>query len=478
VSGDLTLVNARLILPEIGELSGELAIRDGRVSEVGPDGSVDRAGEVVDVHGHYVLPGFLDPHVHSGLLPPVQDRLQAESAFAASGGITTIIRYFRRTDSYLDTFPAQVEMGVAHHYQDFAHHLALFTSEQVEQMERTLHRFGVTSFKIYMNLKGGFGKNFLMDLRPEAGDRLETADVDFDDGHLYDIFRTATGLPRVRINVHSENAEIVSRQTEYVRASGLEGLPAWHSARPGNSEALAIQMVATLSNVFNVPVYYPHIGSAEAIAELRKVRAQGVDYAAETGPQYVALNTASPAGALAKVMPPVRTEHDVQEVWKGIDEGLLTCLGSDHIAYTSEEKQAGSIWTTRPAFGGTGLTLPVFLSEGVNRGRLTLQHLVRIGSYQTARAFGLYPRKGTLLPGSDGDFVVVDPDKEWTVRASDLLSASDFSAYEGMTLRGSVEMTGVRGTIVYREGEMTGSPGLGRYYRRFPQVEAVDSVSS
>jgi dihydroorotase-like cyclic amidohydrolase len=228
--------------------------------------------------------------------------------------------------------------------------------------------------------------------------------------------------------------------------------------------------------VFNVPVYYPHIGSAEAIAELRKVRAQGVDYAAETGPQYVALNTASPAGSLAKVMPPVRTEHDVREVWKGIDEGLLTCLGSDHIAYTSEEKQAGSIWTTRPAFGGTGLMLPVFLSEGVNRGRLTLQQLVRMGSYQTARAFGLYPRKGTLLPGSDGDFVVVDPDKEWTVKAAELLSASDFSAYEGIALRGSVEMTGVRGTIVYREGEMAGSPGVGRYYRRFPQVEAVDSV--
>jgi dihydropyrimidinase len=237
-------------------------------------------------------------------------------------------------------------------------------------------------------------------------------------------------------------------------------------------------MVSMLSRQFNVPVYFPHIGSAQAIAELKRVREQGTDYAAETGPQYVALNTTSPAGPLAKVMPPVRTVHDVTQVWRGIEEGLLTCLGSDHIAYTTEEKQPGSIWTTRPAFGGTGLILPVFLSEGVNAGRMTLQRLARMGSYETARAFGLYPTKGTILPGSDGDFVVVDPEKEWTVKAADLLSASDFSAYEETRLRGSVVMTAVRGEVVYREGEMVAPPGTGRYYRRFPYVEAVESVAA
>ncbi len=477
MSGDLTLINARIVLPESGEIEGALVVKDGRVAEIGANETVERTGEVIDVEGRHVLPGLIDPHIHYGLLPPLEERLRAESAFAASGGVTTVIRYFRRPESYLGTFPDQVALGSANQYQDFAHHLALFNSDQVAEMGEYMRQFGVTSFKIYMNLKGEFGRSFLMDLRPEAGDSLETADVDFDDGHLYDVFQTAAELGGVRVNVHAENADIVRRQSALVKGSGIEGLPAWHRARPGNSEALAIQMVGHLSRLFRVPVYFPHIGSVEAIAEMRQVRALGTDYAAETGPQYVALDTTSPAGALAKVMPPVRTSTDVAEVWRGIAERVLTCLGSDHIAYTTEEKNPGSIWTTRPAFGGTGLMLSVFLSEGVNRGRMTLQHLAQMGSYATARAFGLYPKKGTLLPGSDGDFVVIDRERAWTVRATDLLSASDFSAYEGQELKGTVVMTGVRGTVVYRDGRMTAEPGLGRYLRRFPETEGVETVA-
>jgi dihydropyrimidinase len=166
----------------------------------------------------------------------------------------------------------------------------------------------------------------------------------------------------------------------------------------------------------------------------------------------------------------------VARVWWAIAEGLLTSFGSDHIAYTREEKAPGSIWTTRPAFGGTGMILPVFLSEGVNQGRMTMRQVAEVGSLQTARLFNLYPRKGTLQPGADGDFVVVDLEREWTVRASENLSRSDFSVYEGRTLRGAVTAVGVRGTVMYQDGKLVGPAGHGRYYRRFPTLEAVDSV--
>jgi dihydroorotase-like cyclic amidohydrolase len=171
-------------------------------------------------------------------------------------------------------------------------------------------------------------------------------------------------------------------------------------------------------------------------------------------------------------MPPVRTTEDVPRVWWAIAEGVLTSFGSDHIAYTRAEKQPGSIWTTRPAFGGTGMILPVFLSEGVNGGRMTVRRLAEMGALNTARLFGLYPRKGTLLPGSDGDFVVVDLERRWTVHATDLLSRSDFSVYEGRELQGAVSAVGVRGTVMYRDGELSGPAGHGRYYRRFPVVES------
>jgi len=473
MNASLDVTNARIVLPESGVVPGTLVIRDGRVSAILQDGGPTGEAEILDAEGRHVLPGFIDPHVHSGLLPPLGERLEAESAFALSGGITTIIRYFRRPESYLETLPAQIALGEERHHQDFAHHLALFTSAQVREMGRCVRELGVTSFKLYMNLKGPFGKGVLMDLLVDEPDELTTADVDFSDGHLWDVFRTAASLPaQVRLNIHSEDAEIVMHESARVRELGLEGLPGWSAARPGDSEALAIQTVAYLSRRFGVPVYYPHIGSREAVEALVDVRRQGTDYGAEVCPQYVALTTESPAGPLAKVMPPVRTAEDVPRVWWAIAEGVLTSLGSDHIAYTQAEKQPGSIWTTRPAFGGTGMIMPIFLSEGVNAGRITIRRLAELGALNTARLFGLYPRKGTLLPGSDGDFVVVDLDRRWTVHAADLLSHSDFSVYEGRELQGAVSAVGVRGTVMYRDGVLTGQAGHGRYYRRFPVVEA------
>lgn len=471
---ELDVVNARIVVPESGIVSGTLVVRDGRVAEIRQEGGPTGEAEVLDARGHHVLPGLIDAHVHSGLLPPLGDRLQAESAFALSGGVTTILRYFRRPESYLDTFPAQVELGGQRHYQDFAHHLTLFNAEQVAELDRYVGDFGVTSFKLYMNLKGPFGKGVLMDLLVGEGDELTTADVNFTDGHLWDVFRSASLLPaNVRINIHSEDAEIVMVESERVRAAGLDGLPAWSAARPGASEAIAIQTVGYLSRLFRVPVYYPHIGSREAIEALIQVRAAGTDYGAEVGPQYVALTTDSEVGSLAKVMPPVRTAEDVERVWWAIGEGVITSFGSDHIAYTREEKNAGSIWTTRPAFGGTGMILPIFLSEGVNKGRMTIRQLAEIGSLNTARLFNLYPRKGTLMPGSDADFVIVDFDREWTVHADENLSRSDFSVYEDRTIRGAVESVAVRGTVMYRDGHIVGPAGHGRYYRRFPALEAV-----
>jgi dihydropyrimidinase len=474
----LAVRNARLVVPEVGVIEGGMIVRDGRVAEIRQDGPLD-GDEIIDAEGRYVLPGLIDPHVHSGLLPPLADRLRAESAFAASGGITTVIRYFRRPESYLGTFPAQVALGASVMYQDFAHHLTLFTREQVAEIASYVDDFGVTSFKLYMNLKGPFGKNFLMDLLVGDGDELSTADVDFDDGHLYDVFRTAARLPaKVRINVHCEDAEIVVRETETVRASGLDGLPAWHAARPDQSEAIALQTVAYLSRQFGVPVYFPHIGSRAAIDAIVDIRAKGTDYGAETGPQYVALTIESECGVMGKVMPPIRTADDAARVWWAISQGVLTSFGSDHIAYTSQEKRGDNIWTTRPAFGGTGMILPVFLSKGVSAGRMTVRQIAELGSLNTARAFGLYPRKGTLRPGADADFVIVDLEREWTVRADELLSASDFSVYEGERLKGAVVLTAVRGEVIYRDGEMVGRPGYGRFYRRYPQIEAVTEVSS
>jgi dihydropyrimidinase len=467
------VVNARVVVPEIGVFNGGISIEDGRVADLWEGTRPTVTGEgVIDAAGRYLLPGLIDPHVHFGLLPPLSSRLPAESAFAASGGVTTLLHYFRRPESYLDTFPQFLEVARGHHLQDFAVHLTLFNAAQVKEMDQYLKLYGVTSFKIYMMLKGALGRGIVMDQLTANGE-LDVANVDFNDGHLYEVFRAASTLPaRVRISVHSENAEIVMHEIERVQSSGLEGLAAWHAARPGESEAIAIQEVSYLSRMQNVPVYFPHIGSREAVDALKVARSDGTDFGAETGPQYLALTIDDPVGLLAKITPPIRTIEDQSVVWDALSSGLLHTIGSDHIPYTNEEKQLGPVWTTRSAFGGIGLILPVLLTEGVHRGRLTMARLAQITSLDSAKLFGLYPRKGTLLPGADADFVIVDPDHEWVVRASDLPSSSEFSVFEGRTMRGRADLTAVRGTVIYRDGAVVGQPGHGRYYRRYPVVEA------
>ena len=466
------VVNARVVVPEIGEFTGGIRVENGRVAQLLQGHDRQPRGEgVLDAGGRYLLPGLIDPHVHFGLLPPLAERLPAESAFAASGGVTTLLHYFRRPESYLETFPGFLEVARAQHLQDFAVHLTLFNRDQTAEMPRYLTTFGVTSFKIYMMLKGPLGRGIVMDQYCGHG-QLDVADVDFDDGHLYEVFRAASMLPaRVRISVHAENAEIVMHEIQRVQASGLDGLVAWHAARPGASEAIAIQQVAYLSRTHDVPAYFPHIGSREAAAALEDARTQGTDYGAETGPQYLALTIDDPVGVLAKITPPIRTADDQSVIWEALRGRLLHTIGSDHIPYTNEEKQLGGVWTTRSAFGAIGLILPVLLTEGVHRGNLSIRRLVEVTSRESARLFGLYPRKGTLLPGSDADFVVVDPDPEWTVRAADLPSSSEFSVFEGRTMRGRVDLTAVRGVPVYRDGAVVGQVGHGRYYRRHPVIE-------
>jgi dihydroorotase-like cyclic amidohydrolase len=301
---------------------------------------------------------------------------------------------------------------------------------------------------------------------------LDTADVDFSDGHMYGAFHAAARLPaRVRISVHSENAEIVMHEIERVQDTGLCGLAAWHAARPGESEAIAIQEVAYLSRKTNVPVYFPHIGSHQAAQALQSARDEGTDFGAETGPQYLALTIDDPVGLLAKITPPIRTIDDQAVIWDSLAGGLISTIGSDHIPYTNEEKQLGPVWTTRSAFGAIGLILPILLTEGVHAGRITMARLAQITSQDSAKLFGLYPRKGTLLPGSDADFVLIDPDHEWVVHADDLDSSSEFSVFEGRTMRGRADLTAVRGVVVYEDGKAVGEPGHGRYFRRHPIVE-------
>lgn len=466
MSIDLVIKNGKIVLPETGILNASLFIDKGKVLEIVNSTSEPDAKESYDVCGKYILPKIVDPHVHYGTMPPVRERIKAESAFGLSGGVTTFIRYFRRPESYLSSLDDQIDMGNELHYQDYAIHLTLFNDNQVSEVPQYVKRFGITSFKIYMNLKGPFGHGLRMDLQPNSRS-VESHDVRFNMGFLKDVFDIAAKVPsRLRLNVHCEDGEVISHQVEKIQRMGIDGLAAWHLACPDISEALAIHQVSVLSRSFDVPIYFPHIGSSLGITALSEARELNTDFIAETAPHYLTRTIESDAHFLAKVNPPIRTYDDQMLTWKALQEGLIETIGSDHVSYTLEEKGPGTIWTTRAGFSSTGLILPLLLSEGVNRGRLSLQRLAQIMSHGPAKAFGLYPRKGTLMPGADADFVIVDTDSCWKVRARELLSTSDFSIYEGMDIQGAINSVFIRGRKVFENRELIGKPGYGQYLFR------------
>jgi dihydroorotase-like cyclic amidohydrolase len=326
-----------------------------------------------------------------------------------------------------------------------------------------------------MNLKAPLARAFLID--PLVDDEVaQVADLDYDDGLLYGIMKALAALPvKTRLSVHVEEADLVMHQLPRVQQTGMGGLLAWHHARPEEAEALGVQKVAYLSRQFNVPVYFPHIGSRLGLQALAHEAERGTDMVIETCPHYLVHNVESPAAELLKVMPPVRTSEDNRATWDALQSGLITTICTDHIPYNAEEKRLGDIWSTRPAFGSIGLMVPVILSAGVNTGRLTILQAARALSTNTAQAFGFYPKKGTLLVGSDADLMIVDLDHRWRVHAGDLASVQPFSVYEDMELDARVDVTVSRGEVIVDDGKLQVEPGRGQYIRRYPRTEAVAS---
>ena len=185
---------------------------------------------------------------------------------------------------------------------------------------------------------------------------------------------------------------------------------------------------------------------------------------AETCPQYLALDTQAPVGVLAKVNPPIREKGNSEFLWQGIRDGTVDVIGTDHATTLRAKKITGDPWRSAPGFAGVGTLLPVLLSHGVNGGRMGLGHIAQLQA-RAARILRL-PNKGRIEPGADADLVVVDPSKERVVRAEELQSASDFSVFEGSSLKGWPVMTLLRGMVVAKDGAVVGQSGEGRYVAR------------
>jgi dihydroorotase-like cyclic amidohydrolase len=271
--------------------------------------------------------------------------------------------------------------------------------------------------------------------------------------------------------VHAENMSIIHNLKAKYIADLRTDLRAWTDARPDIAEEEATRRAIWYTKETGSRLYIVHMTIGNGVEWVRHARSIGVDVIAETCPHYLVLtkDDDDKVGRLAKVNPPLRDAESAELLWGGLNSGDVTCLGSDHSTIVPKgDKIKDSIWDAVPGFPGMGMLLPVMLSEGYHKGKISLPQLVKVLCENNAKIYGLYPKKGAIRVGSDADLTLVDLEQERVVTPEYMKSAADWGLYDGWNLKGWPVKTIVRGEVVMDQGEITVEPGYGKYLPRYP----------
>lgn len=463
-SCDILLANASAVIPKVGVVETDIMIEDGKIKALTNSSGNVSASKRVDLQGKYVLPGAIDPHVHYGVYTPIDEAARTESRSAAAGGVTTMIRMLRLYDRYSTSLKHQLEASSRNHFVDYSIHASILRPDQVQDV-KYLSETGVTSLKIYMNLGADLNRIF-MDLEPGVHG-VRDGQVDMTDDLLESIVRQGARA-RSTLLVHAENPTACSEGIKAGMEKGKAGLQAWSDCRPASSEASSIAKVSSLGRKYGSNLYFVHIGSTSALDAILAERERGMsNYYIETCPHYLT-HTTDFAGVTGKVVPPIRSKSDLQSMWSALRNGIVDTIGTDHVANRLEMKLGrGDLWTALAGFPGIATMIPVLLDHGVNQDRISIERVAEVTSYNTARIFGMYPRKGTIQIGSDADLIVVDLELQKTVTPELLQSYSDYTIYDGWKLSGWPVMTIVRGRVIMEDGQIDQSAlGHGQFVPR------------
>ncbi len=446
---ELRICGGTVVTPGGGRRA-DLLIRDGRIVKVGrvPSGPAQESA-----HGLVVLPGAVDAHVHFSL--PVAgtrsaDDFRSGTLAAASGGVTTVIDFTLGAAEV--SLPDAIERRLTQASDavvDYALRAEMigWSSERRQEMHEA-QQLGVRSFKFYLSYA-------------ESGRRTPL-------GVMREAMSTIQQLGGVAM-VHAEAQELTVP----------EGGPT-PGARPPVAEAVAVAEVGELAADTGCRSYIAHVSSAAGLAALQAAQGRGAPVVGETCPHYLLLTEEDyrrDEGYLFSVVPPLRTTRDQDALWRGLRRNVFQAVATDHCPFTKNQKRLGWEYpATLPAgLPGVELLPSLLLSAGWAKGRLSLKQIAWCLAEGPARAFGLWPRKGAIAPGADADLLLWDPVGQRTVDEVALMSESDFSPYGGLDLVGRPVGVLSRGEWLYREGEMLGTPGRGRFV---PWIEERAGVSA
>lgn len=432
-----------------GRQQADVGIEGGRIVSIG---RVEGAAREIDAAGRLVLPGAIDVHTHLRL-PTADDpdRIFSDTTAAVLGGTTTVLSFIEqpRGGSLVATVDHWRRATGGEAVSDFGFHPILTDLHPGSETEiPAVIEGGCPTFKAFMVYE---------DLRIPDEDLFRALEL--------------TAAARGMMMVHCENQVLLQTLIRQHLARG-DTSPRFHAAsRPAVIEAEATNRALCMARIADAPIYIVHLSCAEALERLRWARDSGQRAHAETCPHYLTLTAeryqASDAEAARFVIsPPLRDRHDQETLWAALADGTLEVVGSDHVPRRLAEERDAADFTAIPN-GAPGIqTLPgLVFSEGVMRERITLERMVAVLSTNPARLFGL-DSKGKIEIGKDADIAIWNPDAKRTLSQDTLRHSADFTPYEGMEVRGSVETTMIRGRIVVEEGAFVGERGTGEFVPR------------
>lgn len=456
---DLVVRSGTVVLPQTNGVAADVAISGGRITAVLSPGTEVETAEVLDVKGLTVLPGIIDVHLHLGhgkdiARPRVPEDAATETAAAAIGGVTTFIPYLMATDPFENSFDEVKSVTASGARIDFGYHFIISTEEQLAGVPRYAQDFGVPSFKIFMNNRGG------------EGARLGLPDID--DGFLLKLCEAAAANGGM-VCPHPENIEaswVLRNRLMAADRDGKGGLRAWNASRPPFVEADAVQRAGIFARETGAQLYIVHTSSCEALEAGLRARDAGTKITIETCPHYLTHDVDWNGGDVGKINPPLRERKDCDALWASVVAGNVDTIATDHV-HRDISAKSGGIWKASPGCAGLETLLPVMLTEGYHERGIPLGRVADLLSSTPANAMGLGGRKGRIAVGFDADLAIVDLKREYLYRREDIHSSAGYSIYEGRIFKGKVAHTLVRGRIVVRDGTLVNDAvGSGQYIHR------------
>jgi dihydropyrimidinase len=457
-----TLVKNGTVVTASDRYQADLYVDKGVISLIGQGLNLP-ADTVIDASGKLVMPGGIDVHTHLDMPfggTKSADDFQTGTIAAAHGGTTTLVDFAIQNfgEGLYPAYEGWMKRAEGKAVVDYAFHMIVreLTDQVSGEMDKMVKHEGVTSFKLFMAYPGVF----MVDDATIFRALLKTRD----NGGL--------------ICMHAENGGVIDTLVKEALRKG-QTAPKYHAlTRPTRAEGEATGRAIALAEMAGVPIYIVHLSCSDALEKVKQARDMGLPAYAETCPQYLFLSNDDyerPGfeGAKYVMSPPLREKWNQEALWKGLAKNDLQVVSTDHCPFCMNEppqKQLGKDDFSKIPNGAPGIETRLMLvwDGGVRPGKIDMHRFVEIVSTNPAKMFGLWPKKGTLAVGSDGDMVLFDPEKETTLSAKALHMRVDYNPYEGRVVRGGPAMVLSRGEVIVDHGEFKGRPGRGQYVKRQP----------